>query len=68
MPDAPASELKPHRRLPDVDICRANHARFGDYADCLVPHPTDCRFALSFGDDYLCQHANRKEIIARTKP
>ena len=40
---------------------------FGGYADCLVDGSSDCRYALSFGFHYFCQHPEREEIIARTK-
>ena len=59
-------EPKPKRRLPDPAICRAKHAGFDDYADCLVDAPDDCRYALRFGFRHLCQHPERAEIIART--
>ena len=65
--DGSRSGPKPARTLPDVAICRAGHAGFGDYADCLVDAPSDCPYALSFGFHYFCRHPEREEIIARTK-
>jgi hypothetical protein len=61
------SEPKPERKLPDPAICRAKHAGFGDYADCLVEYPYQCAYALHFGQDFFCQHPQRADIIARTK-
>ncbi len=54
------------RALPDPSVCRAKHAGFGDFADCLVEHPTSCRYSLSFGDGHLCRHPQREEIVRRT--
>ena len=54
------------RVLPDPATCRAKSAGFGDYADCLVEHPFECPYAFGFGYGYLCQHAQRNEIVART--
>ena len=72
MSDAPArkeegSEPKPQRKLPDVAICRAQPAGFGDYVKCLVHFPVECEYALSFGYEYFCLHPQRADIIARTK-
>jgi hypothetical protein len=52
--------------LPDMRICRARAAGFGDYADCLVDGPFACRHALGFGKGVLCLHPERKEIVIRT--
>jgi hypothetical protein len=60
------SERRPERKLPDPAICRAKHAGFGDYADCLVDAPFECRYVLGFGFHYHCLHPERAEIIART--
>ena len=65
--DGSRSEPKPARTLLDVAICRARHSGFGDYADCLVNDPRSCRYALSFGNGYLCHHSKRAEIVARTE-
>ena len=65
--DGSRSDPKPARTLPDPAICRARYSRFGDYADCLVDAPYDCRYALGFGLRFLCRHPERGEIIARTK-
>jgi len=73
MSDAPArkeegSEPNPQRKLPDVAICRAQPAGFGDYVKCLVHFPVECEYALSFGYGYFCKHPERDQIVARTKP
>lgn len=54
--------------LPDGETCRAKQTTCLDYelVDCLIEHPT-CRFALSFGFGYFCQHPRRKEIVERTR-
>ena len=65
--DRSRPEPKPARTFPDVAICRAKPSGFGDYADCLVDDPRSCRYALSFGDGYLCRHPKRAEIVARTE-
>lgn len=54
------------RVLPDADACRAKDAGFGDYTDCLVTHPVQCPYSLSFGDGFLCRHPERREIVRRT--
>ena len=64
--DSIRSERRPERKLPDPAICRAKHAGFGDYADCLVDAPFECRYVLGFGFHYHCLHPERAEIIART--
>jgi hypothetical protein len=65
--DSSGSERKPERTLPDPAVCRAKLAGFGDYADCLVDAPFECRYVLGFGFHYHCLHPERAEIIARTK-
>jgi hypothetical protein len=50
-----------------LPACRAKPAGFGDYVDCLVARPGRCRFALAFGEGYLCRHPARHEIVARTR-
>jgi hypothetical protein len=62
------SEPKLLRKLADAAICRARHAGFGNYVDCLVDLPTECKYALSFGYGYFCKHPERDQIVARTKP
>lgn len=54
--------------LPDSKTCQAKQTTCLDYelVDCLIEHPM-CRFALSFGFGYFCQHPRRKEIVERTK-
>ena len=64
--DSSRSERRPERKLPDPAICRARPAGFGDYADCLVETPFECRYVLGFGFHYHCLHPERAEIIART--
>ena len=65
--DGSRPEPKPARTLPDPAICRAKPSGFGDYADCLVDAPHDCRYALSFGYHFHCLHPERAGIIARTQ-
>ena len=65
--DGSRSEPKPARTLPDPAICRARDIKLPDYADCLVDDPCSCRYALNFGDVFLCRSPERKEIVARTK-
>lgn len=54
------------RALPDPAVCRAKEAGFGDYTDCLMLHPVQCPYSLSFGDGFLCRHPQRREIVQRT--
>jgi hypothetical protein len=54
------------RGYPDLKHCRAKAAGFGDYVDCLSAKPECCVFALSFGDGFLCRHAERQRIVAQT--
>jgi hypothetical protein len=54
------------RVLPDVAICRAKVAGFGDCADCLVENSYHCPHALSYGGGCFCQHPQRGEIIRCT--
>jgi hypothetical protein len=54
------------RTPPNLQICRAKPAGFGDYVDCLVARPGRCLFALAFGEGYLCRHPARHDIVART--
>lgn len=51
---------------PNLQLCRAKPAGFGDYVDCLSAKPECCAFALSFGNGFLCRHAERQQIAART--
>jgi hypothetical protein len=60
------SKISTARVLPDPTVCRAKSAGFGDYADCLVEHPLQCRCALRLGDGFLCLHPQRNEIVMRT--
>jgi len=55
------------QRLPDMAICRAKPAGFGDYADCLMDPAVPCQHALPFGSGRLCRHPQRLEIVARTQ-
>jgi hypothetical protein len=64
--DSRRSARRPERKLPDPAVCRAKPAGFGDYADCLVDAPFECRYVLGFGFHYHCLHPERAEIIART--
>ena len=54
------------RTEPNLALCRARHAGFGDYVDCLVKHPERCRYALAFGEGHLCLHPERHQIVAHT--
>ena len=54
------------RGSPNLQLCRAKLAGFGDYVDCLSARPECCVFALSFGNGFLCRHADRHQIVART--
>jgi len=59
---------KPRLRvLPDPAICRARLYGVGVLVDCLVDHPRECKFALSFGTVFFCQRPDRHQIAARTK-
>jgi hypothetical protein len=65
--DSSRSKPKPARKLPDPAICRARFAGLADYAHCLVDDPRICRYALTYGDGFLCRSPERKEIVARTE-
>ncbi len=54
------------RRLPDAELCRARHTGFADHVNCLTPHQWSCEYAIPFGVGYLCVHADRCGIAART--
>ncbi len=36
-------------------LCRAQDIGFEEYLDCLEDQPSECSFALHFGDGYMCQ-------------
>jgi hypothetical protein len=55
------------RTLPDVTVCRAKPAGFGDYVSCLVVVPNECIYALAFAEGHLCLHPERKLIAQRTR-
>lgn len=63
----PNDKPAPMRGEPDLSLCRARPAGFGDYVDCMVLKPECCLHALSFGDGHLCRHSERHQIVARTK-
>jgi hypothetical protein len=62
------AEPKPRRKLPDAAICRAKPAGFGNYVNCLVELPVECKYSLPFGYEYFCLHPERMDIVAQTKP
>ena len=55
------------RTLPDVQICRVRDIGITDFADCLVQNPFECKYAPSFGNGFLCQHPDWKEICQKTR-
>ena len=55
------------RVLPDMEICRAEDMGIAEFAKCLVEHPWECKYALSFGYGFFCWHPNHKEIARNTK-
>ena len=57
----------PIRGEPDLNLCRAKLAGFGDYVDCQVLNPSGCLHALGFGGGHLCLHPERHQIVARAK-
>ena len=61
------SKSAPVRGEPDVSLCRAKAAGFGDYVDCMVSKPEMCLFALRFGAGHLCRHPERQEFVLKTK-
>jgi hypothetical protein len=67
-PGQSSHESKPStaRTLPDQTICRVKSANFGDYADCLVEHPFQCRYALGLGGGFLCLHPQKNDFVMRT--
>ena len=56
----------PAPTLPHPEICRARELT-DQFAQCLVPHPMSCQFAMSWGYEYLCRHPNHVGIVANTK-
>jgi hypothetical protein len=68
MATPPEPTPMPKRKLPDVAICRAKRAGFGNYVDCLLDRPFECLYVLGFGRDFLCMHPTAQDIVARTKP
>ena len=62
-----SSGMKPTRREPNLELCRAKPAGFGDYVDCLTTNPHICRHSLAFGEGHLCLHPTRTQIVGRTK-
>jgi hypothetical protein len=58
----------PIRKLPDPDICRAQHTDGPGLVFCLVTTPYDCKHAGFLDEVAYCLHPKREEIIARTKP
>lgn len=60
------SDSQPAPTLPHPEICRARELT-ERFAQCLVPHPMGCQFAMSWGYEYLCGHPNHANIVASTK-
>ena len=52
-------------KLPDMAICRADSARMGDMAYCLLHFP-DCKFFELINDKGFCFHPLRDDIVSRT--
>jgi hypothetical protein len=53
------------RALPDPGMCRVNPIN-DTVAECLVDHPWDCPWALSFGDGCLCMRSRENSVAAPT--
>jgi hypothetical protein len=62
-----ASPSNPEVHPPLSDNCRARSLwSVNEFAECLVPPPQNCGYALSHGDHYYCYHPRRQEIVTRT--
>ena len=48
--------LKP---LPDAELCRTKRLGLSDLWDCLLPSPFKCKYAVSFGRSFFCNHPER---------
>jgi hypothetical protein len=69
MPDAHQSANNDDLRkrvLPDPAICRARFIGYGAYGECLVDHAFECKFAISFGEGFICHHPEVRAIADRT--
>ncbi|MBI5393857.1 MAG: hypothetical protein HZA91_01020 [Verrucomicrobia bacterium] len=53
--------------LPDPALCRATSMAGSTLAECRVPRPFACQYAVVFSYSYLCDHPHRAAIIARTQ-
>jgi hypothetical protein len=50
--------------LPDPSICRTEAiGEIKGFATCLVNRPNLCRFAMGYGDSFLCRHPNWKNFL-----
>lgn len=66
-PVSPASSDDPKRPLGFAETCRARSLwSINESAECLVPPPHHCGYALSHGSHFYCHHPQRGEIVTRT--
>jgi hypothetical protein len=66
-PEPPPSPGGPKPDLPYSGNCRARSLwSINEFAECLVPPPQNCGYAVSHGDHYYCRHPQRQEIVIRT--
>lgn len=47
------------RPLPDPALCRTKPLDFCLVLECLVPSPSQCRYAVPFGDQFACVNPDR---------
>jgi len=57
-----------HHEILDLDLsgeslCPARDIGVEDYLECLEPHAMDCRYAIPFGDGYLCRCVVRRTLL-----
>jgi len=48
-------------------LCKAHDIGLKGYLDCLEEKPAKCKFALSFGEGYLCQCPLRVHLAKTLK-
>jgi len=51
----------------EIEGCRVMPIGVKDFAECLLPGPNTCSYALPFGYCFLCHHPKLSDIIENSK-
>ena len=54
------------RILPDPAICKTLKRGNVDLFDCLVKLPFECKYSVSFGSGFFCNHPERLKFLKKS--